>query len=230
MTEQLPEKIAPAPMEQSTSIVKRNKNQIITLGVLIILVGAGYWIYTRYLFPNAFTPVELSQKEQQVLKHKLERLGVELETGKTKSKRERLEPEPYREIDANREVFFTEKEINGLLAHNTDLADKLAIDLSDNLISAKLLVDLDPDMPLFGGKTLKVTAGMELVLLQGKPRAVLKGVSVWGVPLPNAWLGDLKNVDLLHEYGNAGGFWEAVNRGIEEVEAHDGKLRIKLKK
>ena len=30
----------------------------------------------------------------------------------------------------------------------------------------------------------------------GRPVMVLKGVSVWGVPLPNAWLGNLKNIDL----------------------------------
>jgi len=34
------------------------------------------------------------------------------------------------------------------LATNTDLAHKLAIDLSKNLASAKLLVPLDPDMPV----------------------------------------------------------------------------------
>ena len=117
-----------------------------------------------------------------------------------------------------------------MLAHNTDLANKLAIDLSDNLASAKLLVDLDPDMPVLGGKTLKVTAGIELHIGKGKPMAILKGVSVWGVPLPNAWLGNLKNIDLIKEFGNAGGFWQAVNDGVEELEITEGKLRVKLKK
>ena len=116
-----------------------------------------------------------------------------------------------------------------MLANNTDLAKKLAIDLSDNLASAKLLIDLDPDFPILGGKTLKITAGLELRIDQHHPRAILKGVSVWGVPLPNDWLGNLKNIDLLKEFGDAGGFWQSVERGIEEIEITQGELRVKLK-
>lgn len=209
---------------------RRGKKLLITVVVLVLLLGAGYWIFTRYLFPTSFTPVELSNKEQQQLDHKLNRLGIDTPQRSSPQGRETLEPEPYREIDANREVFFSEKELNALLANNTDLANKLVIDLSDNLASAKLLVDLDPDFPVLGGKTLKVTAGMQLRLGNGKPTAILKGVSVWGVPVPNAWLGNLKNIDLISEFGDAGGFWQGVNDGVEEVEITDGKLRIKLKK
>lgn len=203
---------------------------LITLVILVVLIGAGYWVFTQYLFPTTFTPVELSQKEQQQLNKKLQQLGIATDGEATANKREPLTPEPYQERDANREIFFTEKELNALLAHNTDLANKLAIDLSDNLASAKLLIDLDPDLPLFGGKTLKVTAGMELHLGQSKPVAILKGVSVWGVPLPNAWLGNLKNIDLIQEFGDTGGFWQAINQGVEEMEITEGQLRVKLKK
>jgi hypothetical protein len=116
-----------------------------------------------------------------------------------------------------------------LLAKNTDLANKLAIDLSDNLVSAKLLVDVDPDFPVLGGQTIKVTGGMELRLVEGRPSATLKGISVWGVPLPNAWLDNMKNVDLVQEFGNAGGFWQAISEGVEKIEVRDGRLLIKLK-
>ena len=116
-----------------------------------------------------------------------------------------------------------------MLARNKDLANKLAIDLSDNLASALLLVNLDPTFPVIGGQTLKVTAGMEFSLAKGKPSAILKGVSVWGVPIPNAWLGNMKNVDLFTEFGQAGGFWQAIQEGVESVEVKEGKLQIKLK-
>jgi hypothetical protein len=88
---------------------------------------------------------------------------------------------------------------------------------------------MDPDFPVLGGKALKVTAGMEIKLSNGKPSAVLKGVSVWGVPIPNAWLGNLKNIDLNKEFGESGGFWQAINEGVEEISVKDGKLHIKLK-
>lgn len=200
-----------------------------TFGIVVITIaitlGVGYWLMTVYLFSTSFTPVELSKNEQQRLDEKLELLGSNTRSSQQKT----LLPEAYSEISASREINFSEKELNALLANNTDLASKLVIDLSDNLASAKLLVDLDPDFPLLGGKTLKVTAGMEISLIKGKPSAILKGVSVWGVPLPNAWLGNMKNTDLNKEFGQSGGFWQALNDGVETIEVKEGKLRIKLK-
>lgn len=208
------------------------KNGWRTFGIVMISVlltlGIAYWVFTVYLFPASFQPVQLNAKEQQQLDAKLRRLGVQLET-QGSVQRPALEPEPYSETGASRDIHFSERELNALLAHNTDLANKLAIDLSENLASAKLLIDLDPELPLFGGKTLKVTAGMELSLHNGQPRAVLKGVSVWGVPLPNAWLGNLKNVDLVYEFGGAGGFWQAMKEGVESIAVRQGELHIRLK-
>jgi hypothetical protein len=213
----------PAPQPPTTKAHNGWRTFGIVVITMAVTLAVGYFVVTTYLFPTEFTPVTLSAKEQQRLDRKLNRIGVQTErTGA-------LEPEPYSEADARREVFFTEKEINAMLAHNTDLANKLAIDLSGNLASAKLLIDLDPEMPFVGGKTLKVTAGMELRIDQNTPRAVLKGVSVWGVPLPNAWLGNVKNINLLTEFGEAGGFWQAIRDGVEEIEITEGKLRVKLK-
>jgi hypothetical protein len=192
----------------------------ITLIVLLVLGGVGYWLVSVYLFPSAFTPVTLNQKEQQRLDAKLDRLSGQRGT---------LTPEKYSEDPAKRTIEFSEKELNALLAKNTDLASKLAIDLSDNLASAKLLIDVDPDAPILGGQTVKVTAGMELSIKNGQPRAVLKGVSVWGVPLPNAWIGNMKNRDMMAEFGQAGGFWQAIREGVDEIEVREGKLRIRLK-
>lgn len=205
-----------------------------TFGIVVITiaitVSIGYWVVTTYLFPTSFTPVVLNAKDQQRLDHKLELLsGSKTQTSQQPRFSEKdAAPEAYSEAGASREVHFTEKELNALLASSTDLGSKLVIDLSDNLASAKLLVDLDPDFPFLGGKTLKVTAGMQISLINGKPSAVLKGVSVWGVPLPNAWLGNMKNSDLSKEFGQSGGFWQALNEGIEEIEVKQGKLRIKL--
>ncbi|RLC98833.1 MAG: arginine N-succinyltransferase, partial [Chloroflexota bacterium] len=61
------------------------------------------------------------------------------------------------------------------------------------------------------------------------PRVVLRGVSVMGVPIPNAWLGGLKNVDLIGEFGDEQGFWSGFSQGVEDIRVEDGELRIKLK-
>lgn len=217
--------------EQASNTVTKESNGWRTFGIVVITMAVtlavGYFAVTRYLFPTEFSPVTLNEREQQRLDSKLNRLGIQTES--RSSSKKALEPERYSEKDAQREIFFSEKEINALIAHNTDLASKLAIDLSDNLASAKLLIDLDPDLPMVGGKTLKVTAGLELRIDSRNPRAILKGVSVWGVPVPNEWLGNLRNIDLLKEFGDAGGFWQAIRGGVEEIEITDGEVRVKLK-
>ena len=187
-----------------------------TFGIIVITMALtlafGYWGVTTWLFPTEFKPVVLNQQQQQTLDQKIKLLG-----GSSRSSaKEAIEPEAYSEVGASREVEFSERELNALLANNTELANKLAIDLSDNLVSARLLVDVDPDFPVLGGRTIKVTGGMELRLVDSRPSAVLKGISVWGVPLPNAWLGNTKNVDLVQEFGVAGGFWQALSEGGRE--------------
>ena len=201
----------------------------ILIAVIASVLITSVVIYT-FLFPGEFKPVKLSEKEQVQLEQKLNRLDTSTAPS-TRSTQvgERLEPEKYTEEGASREVEFSEKELNSLIASNTDMAQRLAIDLSDNLASAKLLIPVDPEAPILGGKTIKVTAGMELAYANGKPIIILKGVSLWGVPIPNAWLGNVKNVDLIQEFGNDEGFWKAFADGVELIDVQEGKLRVKLK-
>ena len=116
-----------------------------------------------------------------------------------------------------------------MLARNTDLAAKLAIDLSEDLASARLRLPLDEDLPFFGGKILKVSAGLEMSYRGQRPVVVLRGVSLWGVPIPNAWLGNMKNVDLVQEFGDHEGFWKSFADGIDEIKISDGQVRVRLK-
>lgn len=197
----------------------------------LVAVTAVYF----YLFPGPFKPVTLSSGEEQILEQKLERLDSMQRTPSLHKDRlqpdrsESLQPERYTEADANREIILTERELNALLAKNTDLARKLAIDLSEDLASAKLLIPLDEELPILGGKTLKVTAGLEMSYRNQRPVVALRGVSLWGVPIPNAWLGNMKNVDLVQEFGDREGFWKSFADGIDEVKISDGQLRVRLK-
>ena len=208
---------------------------VLVVAVAVVVSAATVWVMNRYLFPTSFQPVSLSEKEEKVLAEKLDRIDPARVPRKAPDKPAAgkaappLAPRPYSEKGASREVTFTEREINALLARNTDLAQKLAIDLSENLASARLLVPLDPDMPFFGGKTLRASAGLELRYADGKPVVMLKGVSLWGVPVPNAWLGGIKNIDLVGEFGGKPGFWQTVAAGVENVEVADGRITVRLK-
>jgi len=141
---------------------------LIVLATIIITVGVTYWVLRTYIFPAEFRPVELSVKEEQVLNAKLEQLDslqvrrtrgtakIARQKAEAAANQESLEPEAYSEEGADRSITLSERELNGLLAKNTDLARKLAIDLSQDLLSAKLLVPVDEDFPMLGGQTLKV--------------------------------------------------------------------------
>ena len=209
----------------------------IMLLTIVISVAATIWILTQYIFPKRFDPVELSSSEQQQLDSKLRIFegfgnsspGQSNTLANTGQANGGLQPEKYSELGADRQIELTERELNGLLANNTDLARRFAVDLSENLASGKLLVPIPEDFPIMPGKTLKLSAGMELAYRNSKPIVVLKGVSVMGVPVPGAWLGGLKNVDLIQEFGDQDGFWRAFAEGVENVVVSEGKLLIQLK-
>ncbi len=212
---------------------KKSKNFLFIIGgislIIFLSVVITIWVINNYFFPKQFQPVELNQQENQKLDKKLLQFSWLADNTNPTTKQTGLEPEKYSEQGATREISLTERELNALLAKNTDLADKLAIDLSENMASGKLLMPMDEDFPVLGGKTIKISAGMELAFANNRPIIKLKGVSIMGVPIPNAWLGGLKNVDLVNEFGQDEGFWKAFADGVEDVNIAEGNLIIRLK-
>ena len=230
---------------------------LIILVTMLVAVVLTYFVLQRYVFAKEFKPVHLSQTETVVLNEKLHALGFQPDTtvanDKPKKKKslwgsrdkevdhedvnniEELEngtaltPEPYKEDASKREINFSEKELNAMLAKNTDMAKRVAIDLADNLASAKMIIPMDPDFPFIGGKALRVNTGLGLSFANDRPVVILKGVSIMGVPIPNAWLGNLKNVDMVQEFGLESGFWKTFAAGVEYINVDDGMLQIKLK-
>jgi hypothetical protein len=197
-----------------------------------------------FLFPAPFEPVVLSAGEERQLAAKLEmfeggggagadRLNQPASDSQFPQRLPAdgngLKPEKYSEDGLSREISLSERELNAMIAKNTDLADKLAVHLADNMVSVKLLVPLDPDFPMLGGKTLRVNAGAELAYRQARPVVVLKGVSIMGVPMPNAWLGGLKNIDVIGEFGTGEGFWATFSDGVDSINVAKGYLTIRLK-
>ncbi|NKB63730.1 MAG: arginine N-succinyltransferase [Gammaproteobacteria bacterium] len=205
---------------------------VIIIVTIALSTALTIWILNTYIFPTRFSPVELSEKEQKTLDKKIaifSQFGGGTSSEPTQSESSALEPEQYTESDESRLISLTERELNGLLANNTDLSERFAIDLSDKLASGKLLIKPDPDFPILGGKTVKLTAGLELGYENERPIIKLRGVSIMGVPIPNAWLGGLKNVDLIQEFGADEGVWKSFADGVEMIKVQDDKLVIQLK-
>ena len=208
---------------------------IILIVILITAVFTAWWV-KHNIYASKFTPVKLTSKEQQVLDGKLKKLEEAAHedtavqrTAKSRDPHATLEPEPYTEEGAVREINLTEKEVNALIAKDPNMAQRVAVDLSENLVSVKVVVPMDREIPVLGGKTLRLNLGVGLSYEKGKPTVALKGVSLGGIPLPNAWLGNLKHRNLVEEYGTEGGFWKLFAEGIDDLQVKEGQIRIKLK-
>jgi len=217
--------------------------QGLTFGKMLAIVAAAMfvtliatlWLIKLWLFPAPFSPVKLTPPEQQKLEAKLARLEAG-ENGVATSEKpakgangEIATPSPYSEEGASREIVFSEKELNALISQNPDLVGKVAIDLSDDLVSATVLIPTRTEMPLFGGQAMRLKAGLTVAYRNGRPVVALRGVSVMGVPMPNAWLGTLKDIDLVQKYGADNGFWQKFAEGVESIKIEEGKAKIVLK-
>lgn len=204
---------------------------LIVLVTVAVTVFVGWWVIRTYIFPSQLEPVELSRAEQVELGRKLKAIGVV--TGPLVAARDDAVatgavPEPYSEAGADRMVFLSERELNGMIAKDPELASNFALDLADDLVSFTLLLPVPPDFPVMPGRIVRVRGGAEVAFAGGRPSVVIKGVSLMGVPVPNAWLGNLKNIDLVQEFGDAG-FWKAFADGVESVRIEEGELHIQLK-
>ncbi|MCB1100949.1 MAG: arginine N-succinyltransferase [Kiritimatiellae bacterium] len=198
------------------------------LGVIVLAMAlVGGWWYKRNLDTSAFTPVQLDPTEAVQLEAKLQ----QVESPAPVEPPEPIGDEipPYTETPESRVVSFTEKELNALLARQTELGSRAKLDLSDDLISLEMLVPLEEGFPLLGGKTVRLNAGLNVGYRDGKPYLAIRGISLGGVPLPSAWWGDIKNQDLVETFGRDGNFWDAFSRGVESLEVQDGRLDVTLK-
>ena len=212
----------------------------IVIGTILLTVAVTFWVLRTYIYAKDFKPVQLDQKEQTVLDTKLRMLGYEpgpdtavvpaSGDGETKETDQQwLRAERYQEDLAKGTLSFSERELNSLLAKSPDLARRVAMDLSDNMVSARILVPVDPDFPILGGKTLRVSTGLEMAYHSGRPIVILKGVSIMGVPIPNRALGGLQTGELNGELGAEQGFGSSFAQGVADIQVQDGNLSIKLK-
>ena len=203
---------------------------LIVLVTIAVTVFIGWWVIRTYIFPSQLEPVELSRAEQVELGRKLKAIGVVTGplAGAGDDAAKGAVPEPYSEAGADRMVFLSERELNGMIAKDPELASNFALDLADDLVSFTMLLPVPPDFPVMPGRIVRVRGGAEVAFAGGRPRVVITGVSLMGVPVPNAWLGNLKNIDLVQEFGDAG-FWKAFADGVESVRIEEGELHIRLK-
>lgn len=186
----------------------RKRKVLITLGILALLVvsagAAFYWWNNRPI-----KPVILDSAEQRALDNKMEVV------------QERTY-EPGEKV-----LVLTEREVNALFHNNTGLGDKVRFELANDAVHARIRTELDPDIPVVGGRTLKAKARFKLTDLENNPAIILDDLTVWGISLPNAWLADLKGQNLIANLG-IDVTKNRIARGIEDIDVSHGKITIQL--
>lgn len=200
---------------------------LLAVAIIALVLGGLWWWHNR-----AIRPVELSPDEKTVLDQKLEAIfpeSVDATAGdRPRGNDAEIEsgtgPAPTYE-KGKREFVITERELNGLLNEHTKLGQSVHFELVDGAVHARVAADLDPDVPIVGGKNLKARARFFVETRDGVPELVLDDLTVWGVSLPNDWLGGLKGKNVLAEIFGEG----PQLSGIERLEVERGRLVIKLK-
>ena len=194
----------------SQSPRKSNKVLIILAVTALLLVSVGaaaYWWHNRPI-----TPTVLDAQEQKVLDQKIEV----------------VQKPSYQPGDKT--ISLTEREVNALFHHNTGLGDKVKFELAHHAIHARIRTELDPDLPLVGGKTLKAKARFLLKDSKNHPAIILDDVTVWGISLPNAWLAELKGQNLISDLGLDGSHQSESQfaAGIKDIRVNKGEITIEL--
>lgn len=182
--------------------------KVFVLSLLFIGAAAGGLVWWQN---RPIQPVILTADEKTAVERKIDAVH---------------KPEEPHYEKGGRDIVLTEREINGLINDQTDLGRKLKIELGRDSIYARLEMDLDPDVMLIGGRHLKARARVLAKTEDGVPSLVVDDVTVWGVSLPNAWLGNLKGQDLFRELLE--GEDDGRIPGIESIKVEPGQLRIRL--
>lgn len=194
----------PAPPARGNTVGLR-----ILIGILLVLliVGIFWWWQNRPI-----QPVVLSVEEKATVEAKVEAIQKPAEPTYEKG---------------SKEIILTERELNGLLNENTAFGKSVSFQLATNAIHARVETDLDPDLPILGGRRLKARARFLVSDIPGKTSFILDDLTVWGISMPNDWLAGLKGQDLLAQTLGSGNNGKVP--GVEEFKVEPGLLIIRLK-
>ena len=92
---------------------------------------------------------------------------------------------------------------------------------------ARIETLLPEDVPLLGGRKLRARAKFAIDASGPTPMLALDDLTIWGISVPNDWLGGIKNTNVLAEaFGTEGS--EGIP-GVESLVIERGRLLIRLK-
>ncbi|GEP43975.1 hypothetical protein [Brevifollis gellanilyticus] len=224
---------------------------LIILGAMFLTaglaVGGTIWWYKYNFNPKPMRPVVLSEKEQAAFDSKLAVFGDPPMAPVTVNIPPLPAPQtpppsqppvvlaPPRELqvaagEENRTIIITEREVNAYLAKQ-NLGENIQVSFAEGKLAAGIIVEAPPDFPVFAGQKMRVRLTFGTGLTPDRKLSfVFDDVSVGGISLPNAWLGDLKGVDLVEQNLQSDPGLQRFLDGIQSLEIHPGSAKVVLNK
>lgn len=192
----------------------------IVLSCCLLTAVATVWWVKHNIYASPLHPVQLSQTEKTDLDAKLAKLELSEEV---------VPPEAPAKTDGDpRTISISSKEINAFLA-NQGIGEQVKLEVTRNRIAANFLLPIDKDAPLFAGTTLRIRLALNALMNEnGKLVVKVDDVSLGGIPLPNAWLGDIKGLDLITSNIGEDPALERFAAGIKEFRLENGHVHIVL--
>ena len=132
--------------------------------------------------------------------------------------------------EEERTLVITAKEINAYLA-SQNLGETLKVDLGHDSISATMLVPIPADagLPLLSGTTLRLSMSLAAMMDANKKVALeVRDVRLGGMPMPNAWLGNIKGVNLADENLEQDPALQRFLAGIQSLKITPAGLHVVL--
>lgn len=206
---------SPAIERRSSTGKKLLVTASVLLGIAGLTFGSATWWYQRNLNASPFQPVQLTIAEQQAVEAKIASLEKPAEAA----------------TDPAKTLVLNEREINGYLEQQ-GLGENLKISIRNGNIVAQILTPVDPDVPLLGGHTVRVKIAVNTLLDADRRLALsLDDVSVGGISLPNAWLGNIKGMNIFDDANLGAGdsnFIKSFAAGIKDLQVRSGEIRLVL--
>ena len=197
------------------------------LGVVVVICAAV--AITVWYLQRPIKPVVLSPTEKAAVETKLERLGGASPASPAISK----DVAPTLELDrpyapGSKVLRLTERELNGLLNANTDLGKTVRLELGRDAINAYVVAPIPEDVPILGGKVFRARGRFRMAVTNGAaPYAILEDVTVFGLSLPNDWLGGVKGKNLLGDVmGDRNG--TPALKGVKSLRIEPGALVMEV--
>jgi len=187
-------------------------------GVLLVAIGMLLWWYNRPIRPVVLTPPELETVEAKV---------TALQTVPVETTEPAAEPPPAEYLPGAREIIISERELNGLLHQHTQFGDQIAFNFVPGAVLARIETPLPESVPILGGRKLRARAKFTVDASAGTPVLQLDDLTIWGISVPNDWLGGIKGRNLLAEaLGTPDG---PGIPGVESLALERGQLVLRLK-